>query len=169
MPENPKNLRPLSKKEILNAKAGDILYSQDGRRWKITSVQTWKRKPEDRSFGLQYGLYGHDRVDYTDGRWNYEMMKGPDTRIEAPKAVKGVGYRIGQTVVLEEAHPDWAHTPIPVGMAGEIKGIREIPPEQAAQYHSGQRAFLEIKWARGGTTYNTYPKQVKVKKPRLSR
>ncbi len=183
MPEAVKNLRPLTKKEILNAKYGDILYSQDGHRWRVTSVRTWVRKPEDRRFGLKYGLYGYDSVEYIDGRLNYPMMAGPDTRIEAEKVVRGMP-KVGQTVVLVKPfqehtiHPENDKPELPAGTKGVVKGVRLIE-EQHRPYLSedwaGSKGALVVAFKGHYTSYNVPSGVIKLSKgrrtakPRLSR
>jgi len=180
MPEDPKNLRHLGKREIQNAKQGDVLYSQDGRRWRITSVKTWVRKPQDRRFGLAYGLYGHDSVSYEDGRWSYEMMAGPDTRIEAPVVVPGMP-KVGQTVELTKPfqehtiHPENDKPELPAGTKGVVKQVRPLE-ERFREYHDYAPASLTVAFKGHYTSYNvpsTYIKPNRKKqasrRPRLSR
>lgn len=43
-------------------------FNKDGtpRRWKVTSVKTWKGNPSRVLIGLKYGLYGYDNVSEHD-------------------------------------------------------------------------------------------------------
>lgn len=60
---------PMSLEQAKQARQGQILYSRysnnaDGtpRRWKVTSVKTWKRHPEFVEVRIQHGLYDHARL-----------------------------------------------------------------------------------------------------------
>ena len=46
-----------------NLKKGQILLTKDGKRWKVTSVKTWKRSPDKVLVGLKHGLYQYDQLD----------------------------------------------------------------------------------------------------------
>lgn len=56
--------------EAKNLKVGQIIYqysvfNADGslRRWKVTSIKTWKTKPEKVLIGVKHGLYAYDKID----------------------------------------------------------------------------------------------------------
>jgi len=38
-------------------------YRGDPQRWKVTSVKTWKTRPNDVRIGLKHGLYDYDHID----------------------------------------------------------------------------------------------------------
>lgn len=46
------------------------------------------------------------------------------------------------------------------GMIGIILDRRDIPESVRDLYHGGEKEFLRIKWNKGGTDYNVYPKDV---------
>ena len=46
------------------------------------------------------------------------------------------------------------------GMKGVLASVREIPEEYREKYHKGNKRFLEIKWAKGGKTWNDYDSDV---------
>lgn len=52
---------------------GTILYStlhtdSKGypRQWRVTSVKTWKTRPNEVLIGLKFGLYDHDKIDQNE-------------------------------------------------------------------------------------------------------
>lgn len=175
--EKPK-LRKLTKAQIMNAKAGDVLYDHDGRRWRITSVNTWVTRPEDREFGLKFGLYDYSRAAYAGGRWDVEMLAGPDTHMEKAVVVRGLP-KVGQTVELVKDFREFEGGPnpgplIPKGTSGLVREVRPME-EQYRQFHGGEKALLKVAWSKHGTSYNVRPSYIRAKgrkaagKPRLTR
>jgi hypothetical protein len=44
-------------------KVGQILHTQDGRRWKVNGkVKTWVKSPNRVSVPIKHGLYAHDYI-----------------------------------------------------------------------------------------------------------
>ena len=56
-----------------NLKPGTILYSMfnknkkgEPQKWKVTSVKTWKTRPDDVLVKLQHGLYSYGNINHHD-------------------------------------------------------------------------------------------------------
>jgi hypothetical protein len=46
-----------------NLKNGTILKDNRNKNWKVTSVKTWKTRPNDVLIGLKFGLYAYDKIN----------------------------------------------------------------------------------------------------------
>lgn len=66
---------------------------------------------------------------------------------------------VGSKVVSTEDLTSGGKT-IPAGTKGVLLNRREIEA-RFSPHHKGNKEFLEIKWAKGGTMWNVYPSQVK--------
>lgn len=76
--------------------------------------------------------------------------------LDSKSAGKG---EIGSKVVAAEDITFGSKT-VPAGTKGVLLNRREIEA-RFLPYHKGNKEFLEIKWAKGGTMWNVYPSQVK--------
>lgn len=50
---------PITLQEAKALKPGDVLVDNWDKRWRVTSVKTWKTRPDEVRIGLKHGMYTH--------------------------------------------------------------------------------------------------------------
>lgn len=166
-----RQLYALTTDEYFRLKAGDVVYDLQGARYKVTSVEKWAGRPGDVDIHVKYGLYnvrGLPAIHVRGSQTDTPLYRDTRQHLSAPKALQGFPARIGDKLITREPLL-FGEKRVPEGATGVLESVRPLTPEQATLYHGGQKALLTVKFPKGGRFPNVYPRQVKVKKPRLSR
>lgn len=147
---------------------GNEVYDEDGARFRVTSLQKWATRPDELDINLAHGLYEHYTVRVRGNHVSIPLFRTSRQMFKEPKGVQGLPVKIGGK--LETREPiTFGKSSVPAGAVGVLQGVHPLTPDQSKLYHGGQRALLTVKFDKGGTFFNVYPRQVKAKKPRLSR
>jgi hypothetical protein len=164
-------LYTLKPAEYFRLAAGNEIYDEHGARYKVTSVQKWAKRPNDMTIQIKHGMYDFGSIYIRDGQpaypWTNIYRQGRQ-EFKAPKGLQGFPAKVGDKLITKEPII-FGQSRVEEGSVGELTGVHLLTPEQSTLYHGGQRALLTVKFQKGGTFFNVYPRQVKVKKPRLSR
>lgn len=161
------NLVKLTPRDLRSLERGDIIHSGDGSRWKVTAVKTWVTRPKDRDYGLKYGLHSYDTLRVRGGTASAPIYKLKGESFRTKKTATGTSLKVGDRVKTKHAitnykvgHPLYPGKTLPAGSRGVIRRIGTLTIEQARLYHGGQKALLEVKFAKDGVWYDVYPKDV---------
>jgi len=154
------NLVPLAKSDYKKLDAGDIVYDSLGKRWRVTAVKFSRATPSSREISVKHGLYAYDKFKVTaKGIAGPPLFKEKGTIYATAKSPRrGIvrGAKVVARVPLE-----WSGKKVKAGTRGIVIEIRTLTPAQSKQFHHGEKAFLSVKWSKGGTFMNVYPTQVK--------
>lgn len=154
------DLVPLTSKQYLNLQRGDEIYDSLGARYRVTSVKTWVRRPNDRDYGLKHGLYTYGTLRVRGGKPHIAVYKLRGTAVaKTAKGARGVSLKVGDKVE-SKGISDWRGR-VAKGTRGTVLEVRPLTAEQSKLYHDGQKALLKVRWAKGGTMYNVHPKDIK--------
>jgi len=86
-------------------------------------------------------------------------MRG--TTVSKPtKGARGVALKIGDKIEAKRILSESGRR-VTVGAKGVVAEIRPLTTIQSKTYHGRQKAILKVRWAKGGTWYNVYPKDIK--------
>lgn len=161
-------LYPLTPGEYFNLRAGDEVYDAGGARHKVTSIKKWAGRPGELVINLKHGLYDFSNVDLRARHPDVPLFRTSRSQFKAPKGLQGFPVKIGDKLITREPIT-FGKSRVEEGAVGELKGVHPLTAEQSKLYHGGQRALLTVKFVKGGTFFNVYPRQVKKVAPRLSR
>lgn len=155
------DLVPLAKTDYQKLDTGDIIYDEKGTKWKVTAIKFSKTIPTSREISVKHGLRSFAKFRITaTGSVGEKLFKEKGKVFATAKAPKkGI---VRGAKVIAKVPLEWGEKKVSAGTRGIVTDIRSLTPAQSKQFHGGQKAFLSVKWAKGGTFMNVYPSQVKL-------